>query len=342
MADASTPSLGARLGQAAVLVVVVVGVPVALGAVAAGGSGIRAAALGAIFTFLLAARTGWRRALVWQPVLIAAVAGASVTSGSWWWVVWLATLGAAAGAASAAGLLVPLAISGMLAASAPELDPGEGLLARLALAAAAGLYVVVVGRRSGLPAQLPEPRAPRQVAVLAAVVVGLVVAVAATIALRWSDPYAYWLPVTVFVLLLPTPGIRLSRRAAQRAIGAVVGCAAAVPLAAWGLPLAVRAPLAVVALLLVLAVPQPGWLNGALSTWLIVLLLDPSGPGLAVGVTRIVDVLLATALVLVAAAVTYRWGSRLLAGERPLVAEQVAAQRDAQPQKPEPRGGDAA
>jgi uncharacterized membrane protein YccC len=99
------------------------------------------------------------------------------------------------------------------------------------------------------------------------------------LALRSGVDQAYWLPATVFVLAQPAPGLRLSEQARARVAGTVLGVVAAVVIA-WVLsPPAPRLGLAVLAMLLVLAVPQPLWVNSALSTVGLVLLLDPPVTG---------------------------------------------------------------
>jgi hypothetical protein len=228
-----------------------------------------------------------------------------------------------AGLGSTRGLLVPAALAGMLAASTPPLGEGEGLLVRLGLAAVAGVYVVIVGRRLGLPDEVPALRTPPGFGLAIGLVLGLMVGVGATIALRWSDPYAYWIPVSVFLLSMPTPGVRIHVGARQRLLGTAVGLAAASPLVVLGTPGPLRILLVVLLLLLVLAVPRPLWLNAALTTSLLVLLLDAPSGRVTVGAMRLVDVAIAAVLVLVGLAALTWWTRR-----HPLGATQHAVTED--------------
>lgn len=329
MAGASDPSpLVRRLGSAVVLVVALVGLPLAAGAALAGVAGARAAATGALFGVLLGMRAGWRTALRTLPVLLVAVAASSLASGTWWWVALLAVLGAAAGIGSAHGLLVPVGVVGVFAAITQPLAVGEGLLARLAVSAAGAVYALAAARRIGFPASLPGPSVPGARAATAGLVLGTVAAAAAALALLLSDPHAYWIPVTVFLLVLPAPGLRLSRAAAQRVIGTALGWATAMGVALLTPSGSPRVVLGSLVLVLVVAVPHPLWLNAALTTVLLVTLLAPADGALGLGATRLVDVAVAAVLVLAGAAVLARWDRRRAPGpaEREVLAELLDAQ----------------
>lgn len=294
-------SLRQRLTSVARLMPVLIGVPLAAGVVVAGRPGIAAAALGSLFTILLVVKRGRRTALRTLPVLVLALVLGSLTVDTWLWVLLLAGIGGAAGYASSRGGLVSLALAGMVAAWAPPVDPGQGLILRIAIFASAGLYVALVAARLGLPEHVPAPRTPVSAAIPIGIALGAAAATAAAIALRWGETYAYWIPLSVFLLAMPTPGLRVDRGALHRVLGTLCGLVCALPLLAITSPGAMRVllPILVVVLLLfVLALPTPLWINAALSTALIVLLFDtPGGTGHA-GRMRLLDVAIAAGIVL--------------------------------------------
>jgi oligo-1,6-glucosidase len=303
-------SLGRRLLLAAVMVTVMLGVPLAAGTALGGSTVASAAALGAAFTLLLILRIGTALALRALPVLLVVIATAALSVGTWWWVALLAALGLLAGLGSTRGLLVPFALAGMLAGSTPPLGAGEDLAVRLTAAGVAGLYAVVAARRLGLPHEVPAVRTPQGTSVAVGVTLGVVVAVAATIALLSDQPHAAWVPVSVFVLAMPTPGVRVEHGARQRLLGTALGLPLALPTVALDLPEQLRLALAVLLLLLVVVTARSLLPNAALTTALLVVLLDAPSGGLAAGTARLVDVALAVALVLAGLAVLTLWSRR--------------------------------
>jgi hypothetical protein len=323
-------SLGRRLSAAAVMVAVLLGVPLLAGALVGGQAGALASGLGGFFSLLLVLRAGGRIARQALPLLVVVIAAAAVTAGTWWWVVLLVLLGVLTGAGSTRGLIAPGALAGMLAGSTPPLAAGEDLGVRLALAALAGLYVLLVSRRLGLPDDVPALRAPPGTGVAIAVTLAAVVGVAATIALRWSDPHAYWVPVSVFLLSMPTPGVRIDHGARQRVLGTAGGLVAALPLVLAGVPQTPRLLLAVVLVLLVVVLPRPLWLNAALVTALLVLLLDAPSGAVTVGTMRLLDVAIAAALVLAGVAALTWWVRRHPPGaaQHAVTQDLVRGQRD--------------
>jgi hypothetical protein len=323
VAPASWPR---RLATAAVLVVVLLIVPVGMAVVLFGRAALTAASLGVLFAFLLGLRAGWRSTALALPGLLAVAALAAATAGSWGWVALLVLLGGGAAAASTVGWLAPVALAGVLAASAAGLEPGAALLWEIPVAAAAGGYAVVVLRAVGVPAAVPEPRVPPRLALMVAPAVMAVVAAAATLALGWDDPFAYWLPAFVFLLVLPVPGLALAHQARARILGAAAGVAVLLPVAVLAPPPGVLLPVTILVLLLVVAVPEPLWLNAMLSTLLLGLALDPGTRGLAAGETRLVAAVLAGLLVLAAALALTRWSrwQEALAGEQARMVALVA------------------
>lgn len=241
------PPLTRRLATAAVLVGAVLAIPLLAGALAVGAPGALAAGLGAIFTFLLLLRVGPGQTRRWWPLLILALALATLTAGTVWWVALLVLLAVVAGAGASRGLLVPPALTGMLAASAPAVTAGEDPWVRVLVAALGGAYVLLIGPRLGLPSPpstpptpspppppTPPPTASRppsaSVAPAAlATVLGVVAGVAGLLALWSAGPYAYWIPTVVFLLVLPVPDVRLHHGAQQRLRGTALGVLVGMP-----------------------------------------------------------------------------------------------------------------
>jgi len=267
------------LGQAVVLLLVVVAVPMAAGLVLGDAATASVTAVGAVYGVLLALRAGWRRALAVVPVLVVVSVAAALSAGSAWWVVVLGALGLAAGWSARWGLLPVLALVGAAAASAPPLPTDASVVLRFAWVAGAAAYAVVVARLLGLPAVVEGVRVPGRVATAGALLLGAVVALAAVLAQQWGARLAYWLPATVFLLVLPTP---------------------------------VRLGLAVVAAAVTVAVTRPVWANAAATTVTLMLVLDPGGTGLVVGEERLVATAAAAALVLTGGALLAWWAPRLV------------------------------
>ncbi|SMF01926.1 Fusaric acid resistance protein-like [Cellulosimicrobium cellulans J1] len=300
------------LGQAVVLLLVVVAVPVAAGLVLGDAATASVTAVGAVYGVLLALRAGWRRALAVVPVLVVVSVAAALSAGSAWWVVVLGALGLAAGWSARWGLLPVLALVGAAAASAPPLPTDASVVLRFAWVAGAAAYAVVVARLLGLPAVVEGVRVPGRVATAGALLLGAVVALAAVLAQQWGARLAYWLPATVFLLVLPTPGVRWSRVARSRVLGTVAGVALGGALAAVVTTAPVRLGLAVVAAAVTVAVTRPVWANAAATTVTLMLVLDPGGTGLVVGEERLVATAAAAALVLAGGALLAWWAPRLV------------------------------
>jgi hypothetical protein len=324
--DEPPDGLARRLGGAVVLLVVLV-VPAGLALLLGGAPAARGAGLGAVFGLLLALRSGWRRALLVVPGLVAGIALGSLASGTPWWVLLVAAVGVAAGLATRLGALPGLATVGMLVSTTlPGSGRPEDLPVLLLGAGLAGGYAVLVARRLGVPESVPSPTLGTGDATAVALVLGLVAAVAAAVAASSDGRFAYWLPMTVFVLALPTPGLRYSQSARSRVGGTLAGLLAGVALSPLPWPAAARVALALALLLLVLALLQPIWLNAALSTLLVVVLLDPAGAGVAAAGSRLLATVVAAALVLVGLGVLLWWGRRTGRTQPQQVRDLVAAQ----------------
>jgi hypothetical protein len=321
-------TLGQRLVAAGLVVLLVLAPPAALAALLGGTGALRGAVLGAVFGLLLCLRSGWRRTLLVTPLLVLGLGLGLLVAGTAWWVLLVVAVATAAGLATRVGALAPVALVGMVVCTTLDGDGRQSLALTAAWAAAALVYTAVVLRRLGVPDVVAgRALAPREAWPVAAVL-GAVVGVAAWVAQQWSSEYAYWLPMTVLLIAVPVPGLRLSHAVRSRLLGTAGGVAAGALLALVAVPAPVRAALVVALLLLVLAVPTPLWLNAGLATVLVVVALDPSAAGLAAGGTRLLATAEAAALVLLGVSLLVwlgRWPSARPA-EQHVVDEAVAAQ----------------
>jgi hypothetical protein len=304
-----------------------VGLPVLVGLWVAGRGGAAAAATGAVMGLTVSVRAGWKVALASVPLLALALALGMLAAGTAAWPPLLAALALAALLAMTRGLLAPFAVAGMLAATAPRLVGVTEFGLRVTLATAGSVFAVVVMRWLGLPARLPSYQAPMRVAVPAAILGSCVAGVAAALALRSDNPFAPWIPTTVFLLLLPVPGVRVSAHARQRVVGTVLGVSVAVPIAivaGVGIP---RGLVVLPTLLMVFVFTEPLWLNAAITSVALVLVLDPVGDGIGVGLARIQATALGAALVLAGSAALTWWTRRRPAptSQHDLVEDLVAA-----------------
>ena len=309
------------------------GVPVLSGWVVADEAGASSAGLGAVFTTLLMLRTGTRVAQRTVPLLLLVIAAAALVAGTWWWVALLAAIGVVAGLGSPRGLVVPVALCGVLAASTPALAPGEGLVARLVVAGVACGYAVLVGHLAGLPDEVPVLSAPPGAGPPVGLVLGTVAGVAGALALLSAQQHGHWIPVTVFLVSMPTPGVRLYRAARSRLLGTAVGLVVVPPVVLLDLPAPVRLGLAMLLVVVLAAYPRPLWLSSAVSTAVIVLVLAAPSAAWGLGALRVVDIAVATLLVLVGALALMVWARRypLAAAQSSVTGDPVADQRNVGP-----------
>ncbi len=272
-----------QLAAAAVVLLLVLAPPVVLAALLGGTAALRGAGLGAVFGLLLCLRSGWRRTLLVTPVLVLALALGLLVAGTGWWVLLVGVVGMAAGLATRVGALAPVALVGMVVCTTLAGEERAGLAVTAAWAAAALVYSAGVLRWLGVPDVVAGPILARRDAWPVAAVLAGVVGLAAWVAQQSSNPYAYWLPMTVLLIAVPVPGLRLSHAVRSRVLGTTAGVVVGALLAVVGVPATVR-----VALVLSLVV---------------VVVLDPAGAGLAAGGTRLLLTAEAAALALLGVAV---------------------------------------
>jgi hypothetical protein len=285
-----------RVAGLAAVIVVVLALPWVAGYLVAGATAAVAAAVGALMSFLLSTATGTRRGIRLFPLLLAAVAASALLADTWWWVAVLTAIGAGAGLAVRVGQFLPLVICGIVfSAVAPPAETRIGWIA-LACYALGAVHGWGMARAIGAPASVAEPRLPWDRAVRASVGLGLAAGTAGTIMLLWGGQFAYWLPLTVFILAIPRPGLGLAGAAVQRVAGTAAGA-----LLAGGAVLLEPPPAALlliggVALVAALSIRSPFWLSSALAAVGVVLILTPPGAGVEVADTRVLATVVAAAL----------------------------------------------
>lgn len=323
---AGSTAIAQPLLRATALVVVLLVTPAAVGWFAAGGEGAVGAMIGAVFGLLITVRAGWRRALVTVPAIIGAAALGAATAGTWWWVAIIAALGAAAGWAARYGWITPVAIIGVVFSVESPADGMGDLLTRAAFAGASALLAILVLRRIGVPDDIPGYVIDSAVAMVAVGVFAVVAGLAAWLAVVSGWTFGYWLPMTVFVLAVPIPGFRMSHRARERVIGTFAGVVVGGLLVGLDPPIGWWVVIIFLGVLGSVAIPQPLWLNAALGTLSLLLVVGQSVAPETAGAERLVATVLGAALVL-AGAGTVTWWARAhppSLGEAELAAELVA------------------
>lgn len=301
MTDDAAPAapLTRRLTSAAATLGVVLVVPVVLAFLVAGPPAAGGAALGSLFGFLLALMTGLRHAVAFLAPILLAASLAAMLVGTVWWVVGLGLIGLLMGVLSSRGLLLPMAIMGIAWSVSRPTDPASDLVVLMLFAAISGVYAIAIARRLGVPREVDLPRVATSRAIIMGVGLGLAAVLAGVATQNWDNDNSYWLPMTIFILGIPAPGVGLTQRAATRVIGTAVGVAVAVTVAvAVVVEVAlVGYLLAFAAMVVALAVPTPRWFNAACVSGAIVLALSPTSESVAIGGSRLGATALAAVIV---------------------------------------------
>lgn len=319
-------SLPKRLGTAGLLVLPLLAFPYLAGLLLRGGDAAFGAVLGSFIAFLMCVGSGWRVGALAMPVAVVVAGAAAVVHGSPAWVLLLAVVGVAAGGFSRIGLLSPAAMTGVMASIAPPQQwSGAGVFVLfLALGAA---NAVLLARRLGLPQRNQgQQLAPGRAAAVSAVL-GAMGALSAAIAVRWDAPHAYWLPMTVFLIAVPSAGVLMQQKAVARLIGTVAGVAGTALLLPLGLPRPVDLLLGALCLMFSLAYLRPMWVSTTLSSAATVLLLTGVGANqLDTSVIRVEAVVLGSVLILAGMAAV-----ALIARLRPPTRDERALARNYDP-----------
>ena len=299
MTDDATPGkpLTRRLTSAAATLGVVLVVPVVLAFLVAGPPAAGGAALGALFGFLLALMMGLRRAAAFLVPILLAASLAAMLVGTVWWVVGVGLIGLLMGVLSSRGLLLPMAMMGIAWSVSRPTDPASDLVVLMLFAAISGVYAIAVARRLGVPLNVDQPRVPTSRATLMGVGLGLAAVLAGVATQNWDNDNSYWLPMTIFALGIPAPGVGLTQRAATRVVGTAVGVAVAITVTVVVDVAPVDYLLAFCAMVVALAVPTPRWFNAACVSGAIVLGLSPTSESVAIGGSRLGATALAAVIV---------------------------------------------
>jgi hypothetical protein len=299
-----------RVAAALRLLVPLLAVPMLLGLLLGGRNAAMGATLGAFGSFMIAAGAGWRRSVWLTATALLAAGFAGWQYQDTGWVVVLAMCGVACGIAATRGLLPQAALVGILIVVTPELaspaEVGQYLLFGL-LGATAG---VLLARRAGIPAVRPNEGLPARTAAVYAIAIGATVTASAFIATRWESEHAYWLPLMVFLMVMPSAGLSLHQRAGARMLGTLLGAVVTVALIPLQLPVGLDLTAGFVCLVLAFVYPKPLWLNAGLTAAAIILMLTAGSDesGAIASLDRIAATALGAVLLLAVAALTVLLG----------------------------------
>lgn len=307
---------GRRFGKALLVILALVGVPVVASVLALGPGAAPPAVLGVVGALLVSTQVGRARVLPWLPIAVVVDLVGSAYAGSWGWIALLALLGLLSGLGSALGMLAPFAVSGLLASSAAAFGPRDRVLLHLLVFLVGAVWAHLLLGRTALPAVVPRFHVPVPLAVLGGALLAVAAGAAAWGALSVDLASSYYLPMFVFLLAMPAPGVRVSENARRRLVGTALALVLALPLSVIGAPEQLRLVAAVLALAAAVAWVQNLLVSTALSSLAVILLLDPAGAGLDVGETRLLAVSAAAVFVVVAFAIVVAVGrgSGLLPG----------------------------
>ena len=293
---------------AAVLVAVVL--PALLIGALVGQLGVGALFIGLVLGVAGAKIGGARRMLVVAPMIGVAAGLGAFTAYDWWWVALLAIAGAIAGAGIGFGWFTALLMIPYAATFVIQVDTWTDAAIYGIIAAIATLYGVVLARRFGAPDVVDGDRLSPPIAVVVAIVFGLVLGGAAAIgvALEWTEPY--WVPEPILILVLY---IVMGKRDRIRgkAIGTALGVAAAIPVAIADPSAGVLAAVGAVAFILALTQSKTYWLMYGLYTFSLVLLLAAPGQVGFEAEERGVQILVGVGLLIVGLFLVHALGARL-------------------------------
>ena len=269
--------------RSALLIGLLFVLPGAVGLLCAGAFGAATIVIGTFAGFLGAFSCGWQRARRHVPVVGVAVALGALTGGTWWWVLLVTVLGAVAGYSSRWGLMPIYGLALVFAITAPTIEHATSgtdaltwarLLTGIALVVVGGMFGTELARRAGLASTLStEEEKPGSAAILG-VVTALALAVSAAIAVTSTVDHAYWLPMTVAIVVMPSSQGRF-KRGRDRLVGTLVGLAVTLPLAWVHPPRAASLVLAYVCLLVLLSITGPYWLQITFGTAMLLLVVAP-------------------------------------------------------------------
>ena len=302
--------LGRRLLHIVGAVVVALVLPAWLMWAVAGSLGVSAMFVGILLGLVGAKLGGTRRMLFVAPVLGVAAGLGAFTAYDWWWVALLAAAGLLAGAGIGFGWFAPLLMVPYAATFVVVVSTGTDAVIYGVVVAIAALYGAAVAHRFGVSPVVDGEHLAPQVACAVAVVFGLVLGGAAAIgvALGWTEPY--WVPEPILILVLYI--IMGKRDRIQgKALGTVLGVAAAIPVALLDPPAGVLTLVGAVAFIIALTQAKTYWLMYGLYTFSLVLLLAAPGQVGFEAEERGFQILVGVGLLVVGLFVVHALGDRL-------------------------------
>ncbi len=331
--DASIGWLRKYTGSAALVLLLIL--PALPAYALIGGDGATAALFGALVGFISGLASGLRRTLQFVPALVMAGAASMFLAGTWWWVLGLAVLGALAGWSYRWGLFTPLVMVGLLFALTQPLtaaDAASGAVVLLILSLFNGLGVArIAGARWNMDPVVLDPYP----AAWTAAALGLAAGVAGALTIVWDRAYGYWLPMTVFIVALPRPGVGLGSRSVARVSGTLLGVLLGSVVAWVGPPVAVIVAVGYVAVMISLSTDNL-LLGAASAAAALVMFLSTFEVAGEVAETRLAATFAAVAILAGTAALTHWLAGRhspfrvgedlaervqILAGEEPEVGQ---------------------
>lgn len=306
-----------KLVAAATLFVLLL-LPVVGAYVVVGESAAMGALIGGLVGFLTSITSGMALARRFVPVVVLTATASILTHDTWWWALGLAAVGALAGWFYRGGLFTPLVLCGLAYSVAQPVDGSGGLLAAaifLVVGAGNGMVLAhALGAAESVDPVVRDTYPAWGTALALAITAGL----SGVVALLWDNPNGYWLPMTVFIIAMPRPGVDLRARSRARVLGTVLGVVLAVVVVQFALPVGVPLVVAIVALLVAFTT-ESLTVSAAGSSMAIVLLLSPTGGGVDAAESRLAATVAAVVIGAVVLAVGHWAASRggwLTADER--------------------------
>ena len=182
------------------------------------------------------------------------------------------------------------------------MSTGRDALIYGVIVAVGAAYGIVLARRFGAPEVVDGDHQPMPLAIGVGFVFGAALGASAAIgvALGWTEPY--WVPEPVLILVFYV-FLGHRERIGGKAVGTILGVAAALPVAIVSPQTWVLAALATIAFIVALTQVKAYWLTSALYTFSVVLLLASPGQVGFEAEQRGVQVLVGIAILVVGLAV---------------------------------------
>jgi uncharacterized membrane protein YccC len=244
------------------------------------------------------------------PVVVLTATISIVAQDTWWWVLGLAFIAGVAGWFYRSGLYTPMVLAGVAYSIAHPVGDSGGLLAALIFLVVGAANGMVLAHALGAKESVDPVVREAYPAAGTAAVLALTAGLSGVVALLWDNPNGYWLPMTVFIIAMPRPGVDLRSRSRARVLGTLLGVVLAVVVVQFALPVGVPLLLAVVALMVAFT-SESLTVSAAGSSLGIVLLLSPAGDGVDTAESRIAATLAAVVIGALVLAVGHWAAARL-------------------------------